>query len=163
MDLATSNRRLLKLADFLQTLPRQKFDYTSWIGDNWNGESLMTCGTTACALGWATAMPEFRRVGLQMEKIHDDYDPRSFYGQVCLKDNPGCGEEEAGMQVFGLTSDEFNFVFVPVNLENRNENGATPKQVASKIRKFVKARKAIGVTPSYVQDLLEEEARVSDW
>lgn len=62
---ATGKRRLLKLADFLETaeLPGE-FDLGTL------GESITdgqpTCGTTACALGWATTIPSFRRAGLHL-------------------------------------------------------------------------------------------------
>lgn len=45
--------RLLKLAAHLDTVPPEKFDLGHWI-----------CGTTACAVGHACSIPEFRAEGL---------------------------------------------------------------------------------------------------
>ena len=48
---------LNKLADFLETLPSEKFDLFSFRADS-DGkpqpfESIQNCGTVGCALGWA--------------------------------------------------------------------------------------------------------------
>lgn len=55
------HRRLLVLAEFLETVPDEKLSLSSWSeGDN--------CGTTGCALGWACMIPEFRAAGLGFNK-----------------------------------------------------------------------------------------------
>jgi hypothetical protein len=66
-------RRLTKLADFLENLPverpKGKFDMDSW-GEH-KGKHPPSeknyCGFSACALGWATTIPSFKRAGLQAE------------------------------------------------------------------------------------------------
>ena len=63
-------QRLLMLADFLETVPEKKFDITVWryaknSRPDISDENLTTeCGTVACAVGWACALPEFRKMGL---------------------------------------------------------------------------------------------------
>lgn len=60
---ATGKRRLLKLAQFLETaeLPG-KFVMRTWAHEIENGRP--ACGTAACAAGWATSIPSFWRAGL---------------------------------------------------------------------------------------------------
>lgn len=69
---------LLRLCDYMESLPpeaAQHFDMRSYVGHRTLGHShsvpmlpapqdLMTCGTTACALGWAVTMPEFQAQGM---------------------------------------------------------------------------------------------------
>lgn len=67
---ATGKRRLLKLADFLETadLPGS-FDMGVWADNEKNGRP--ACGTRACAMGWATTIPSFRRAGLFLNRCLD--------------------------------------------------------------------------------------------
>lgn len=49
--------RLLKLASFLRTeVPPDKFDMKWFTNARGDGICLQDCGTTACALGWATVV-----------------------------------------------------------------------------------------------------------
>lgn len=74
--------RLLLLADALRhRIPPEKFDLTSWRfspppaadedddpNENATDDDLRhACGTTACAIGWACALPEFKEEGLSWE------------------------------------------------------------------------------------------------
>lgn len=53
--------RLLALAAFLEKLPRRRFNYETWLGADWDGQPDLSCGTTACAFGWAcTIEPNLR-------------------------------------------------------------------------------------------------------
>lgn len=125
----THAKRLLKLADFLSELPRKRFYYGRWVGDNWGGKQDLSCGTTACAFGWAATMPEFRRLGLCIA-------PGFLSGVVRLKD--GGSSYSAAEKVFGLNPDEHDLLFLPA--ESGLGERATPKQVAKHIREFVKER-----------------------
>ena len=130
----TFKRRLLKLADFLETVPRKRFDYMQWVGKDWDGKSsLNNCGTTACALGWATAIPSLRRAGLRLKRrVPSNY--------VCLKEeSPNYDSaSRAAEKVFGLSFREFMWLFVPGDGHHKPSFKATPKQVARHIRRFVK-------------------------
>lgn len=119
--IAVGNRRLLKLAAFLRKLPRKRFNYESWVGEDWQGAPSLSCGTTACALGWATTMPIFRRLGLRLESIRDEDGFRNGYVSGPY------------LEVFALDSDD---LFYP----DAGESNWTPKQVAGKIERFVKNR-----------------------
>lgn len=137
--------RLLKLADFLDKLPKNRFDYCTWVGDDWEGKKDLSCGTTACALGWATTIPAFRKLGLRMIRYN------SGAGGVCLKKQEHNIIDSyddfvyslaAGKKIFGLDDIEFEYIFVPAdyNFDKKPGNNATPKQVAKHIRKFVKEK-----------------------
>ncbi len=126
-------KRLLKLADFLDALPRGRFSYSTWVGKNWKGKQDLSCGTTACALGWATTMPEFRKLGLRLFPPQDGMGAR-----VGLKNRPGTDEYDAAGEVFGLGFYDTQELFVPGDRgEDKPGDKATAKQVAKHIRRFV--------------------------
>jgi len=137
MKTAVKTKRLLKLADFLEKLPRKRFGYDTWISSpedllaKGTEDDLKNCGTTACALGWACVMPEFRRLGLRMV----DFEPCTQTSACPLG---------AAQEIFGLTLDESSYLFVPNNYngwkESPLERNATAKQVARHIRKFATRR-----------------------
>jgi hypothetical protein len=74
--------RLLKLAEFMERLPkedREHFNMGVWFmhagaghghgvspGQVVGKKEITKCGTSACALGWATTIPAFRRAGLKL-------------------------------------------------------------------------------------------------
>jgi hypothetical protein len=70
-------RRLTKLIEFMEKLPKsasKHFEMAVFLSHEYNDHhhgvpksqrDLHTCGTTACALGWAATMPYFRRLGLR--------------------------------------------------------------------------------------------------
>lgn len=80
----TAKRRLTKLIEFMETLPasaNKHFNMRYVVGHNQKDgpgtehkfdpmtiskKDLHTCGTTACALGWAATMPYFKRAGLRV-------------------------------------------------------------------------------------------------
>ena len=127
--LRTGNARLLRLAALLRTLPRKRFDYTTWVGYDWEGDPDLSCGTTACALGWATTIPSLRRAGLALTPwAHGG-------GSVTL--NGRFGALDAAEELFALEDFEARLLFAPWGA---SESRATPKQVAKKIEKFVAER-----------------------
>lgn len=148
-------KRLLKLADFLDKLPPKRFNYCKWVGDDWRGAKDLSCGTTACALGWATTIPQFRKLGLFLRP--EDACISSVYKRfevACQQGGAILESKEADMkggyshpaaaakEVFGLSYDEYTFVFVPAeSLEGFEEespaDSASAKEVATHIRKFV--------------------------
>lgn len=142
MNLATSNKRLLKLADFLEKLPRKRFDYSTWVGSSWEGAPDLSCGTTACALGWAATMPEFRRLGLRLEKPLD-----REVGYITNRKLDALYPSVAAVATFGISEEEEQYLFEgKATLEGfpdpPSQWDATPKQVAAHIRRFVKQRTA---------------------
>lgn len=138
-------QRLLSLADFLQKLPKKRFNYNHWVGEDWGGKADLSCGTTACALGWATTMPAFRRLGLRL--VNNE---ALGFGVVTMKGSnfDDDSSTDAAHQVFGLDNREFEYLFTPegdslseIGLTERGPGeDATAKEVARHIRSFVKAK-----------------------
>ncbi len=140
------NGRLLRLAEFLENLPPERFDYSRWVGKDWEGKPDLSCGTTACALGWAATMPEFQELGLSLGVIYSDI------GGVFL--NGFYSPREAARVAFGLSPVEYAFLFDPVAAADIGEDDpdiylwsppsrdASAAEVAGHIRKYVKWRSA---------------------
>jgi len=74
--------RILKLCSFMEKLPRaanKHFNMRAFWNDESRGHDhpvpttvadiLHSCGTTACALGWAATMPYFKKRGLRFNKF----------------------------------------------------------------------------------------------
>src|SRR6185436_3350004 len=128
-------KRLHKLFDFMESLPRSANNHFSMRGyiehasiehrhelsNKPTVRDLHACGTTACALGWATTVPALRRAGLTL-----DIDP--VYGV----------DVEGSYEVFGIDYepgapiDEWDALFGPENEDK------TPKAWAKRVRKLLK-------------------------
>ena len=128
--------RLEKLHAFLGTVKPKKFFFGSWATDQndiYRKPDLNVCGTTACALGWAGSMPEFRKRGLKL-KWSDD----NSMGWVELSNKDG-GEplmsEYAGAEFFGLSNHEADELFIP-SFSNGQDRTPLPKY-RRKLRKFI--------------------------
>lgn len=125
----TFKARLLRLADFLDTLEPARFDFNRWVGLSWGGKEDLSCGTTACGLGWATTIPEFRELGLRMLRKAPEHAGSPFhvnYGFVGLAESKVTGDEEnpswlhvleATQKVFGLDEEQTTHLFTPCDLE----------------------------------------------
>ena len=150
--------RLLKLADFLAQLPPDRFNFATWVGDTEWQQGLLAqgCGTTACALGWATAIPEFAELGLVIVKGWQE-DKHGVPAHVRLKgDDQGDFWQAtlaATRHVFGMDELETNLLFTPTECESEEEDDQSPSEgfedgrlprdasawaVAEHIRQFVK-------------------------
>lgn len=129
--------RLLKLADFLEKLPNRKFYLGSWIGGNWDeGDDeahgdLNRCGTTACALGWATMLP-FAKT----EKVR--LCPDQTKGTFMIGKNY-VEPEHAARKLFGVSYTEFTELFYPSGLADGLYT-ITPKDYAKELRTWVSVR-----------------------
>lgn len=106
-------KRVLKLADFLKAVPRKRFSMETWC----SGDGLNQCGTTGCAGGWATTMPAFQRLGLNMTET-------GSVDHVKLEEIFG----SEATAIFLLKDDELTG-------ENRKD---TPKRVAKILTKRVR-------------------------
>ena len=131
--------RLEKLHAFLGTVKPKKFFFGSWATDQndiYRKPDLNVCGTTACALGWAASMPEFRKRGL---KMHWDGHWEEAY--PVLKDKYGEEHtgEDAGAEFFGLSYDEADELFIP-NF-GQNEENLPLSQYRRRLRKFIDRKK----------------------
>lgn len=145
-----NEERLLKLAAFLDKLPPERFNFNVWVGDTWKETQDLSCGTSACAMGWAATMPEFRKLGVRLCK-------RGGLGIVAM-DIADIGYIKGGCNVaehlFEISEKEAEHLFVPHERENEDYDygydddddddlgdrlgrKATPKEVAAHIRAFV--------------------------
>lgn len=120
--------RLLKLAALLETIPTRKFDMGTWgdFGATPTGTE-PRCATRACALGWATAIPEFNRKGLKLVARPGDY----MMAKVVYK---GVEGTEAGQKFFGLTAGQAEYLF--------HDGSYTAKRKAHEIRELVRTNGA---------------------
>lgn len=124
--------RLEKLAEFLQTISRKQFNMENWYIRK------PDCGTVACAAGWATHIPSFRRAGFKLlrEKYLLKGDEYTHFSPV-YKNNGGM---DAVQTFFNLNDDDAWHLF-------GDDTKRTPKQEAKVLRQYVKARRiAPGVT-----------------
>lgn len=135
MTLTESNRRLLVLVALLKTVPDERFDYNRWVGRDWQGMPDFSCGTSACAGGWATTIPEFREEGLSLLPASEDRGGYIRYQSVSMP-YPLYGYS-ALAECFGLTWSVAQYLFTP---EDEEEEKYTAAQVAGKIEAFVTAR-----------------------
>jgi hypothetical protein len=129
------NRRLLVLAEFLEKLPEKRFNYEYWVGPNWDGTDLVNCKTTACALGWCAAIPEFKALGVEVYRAseHD-------FG-VKMGESSGSTWKDSwstGGRLFALSEMEFGDLFIAGG--DSPPGNATASEVAAHIRRFVASR-----------------------
>lgn len=122
---AVGRHRLLVLADFLERgdLREGKFDMGQWTNVSFCSK-LGDCGTSACALGWATQIPAFRRAGLYLD----------LYGQPTMAGSHH--PLEAAQQLFGLTWQDADYLFIPDD-DNDLAGKRGRKVVVGRIRKLV--------------------------
>ena len=143
-------RRLLQLVDVLRKLPVKRFNYSTWVGKDWGGAPDLSCGTTACALGWATTIPALRRAGLRLGKIPNDDDFQPFAPHM-VGDTPSYDSSEyVAAEVFGLSFDEYAYLFIPgsdvpdeyagILEDNGPGDNASAKKVAMHIKNFVETK-----------------------
>ena len=121
----TGERRLLKLCDFLEKLPRGKFDFAAVRGER-------HCGTIGCAIGHTPEV--FPRLV-------------SAVGWTVITVTGQSGFSATGSFLFGISQKMAAYLFYPEcqlsvshDLPNLRSD-ATPKQVARMLRKFVRLAK----------------------
>lgn len=126
-----SVRRLTVLANFLGQVNNDLFRMNSWgIAYPESSETVLaeelsatdmnnpTCNTTACALGWAAVIPEFKELGLSLRLESHGCD-EAHYGVYFLDKTAGphevyMGEDEvAARNFFNLTADQASYLFMP--------------------------------------------------
>jgi hypothetical protein len=143
-------RRLLLLCTFLEKLPPSKrFSYRKWVGDDWQGLPDLSCGTSACALGWGTVIPSFRKLGLRLFRPGPD-DLGGYVGLKNHRCNSMAAPWHASKKLFGLNEEEAAYIFTPDcdlpsyafmnddwGLKMSPAYNASAKQVAKHIRAFV--------------------------
>lgn len=131
-------RRLTILADYMDALPRsaaKHFDMEYFAahkglddhglyGKILKAGDLATCGTVACAFGWACTIPSFKRAGLNLQ-LRGDFGA-AYFGEYSAGQNLIAAEK-----FFDIKYRDANHLFghwVPVR---------TPKQWAARCRKYL--------------------------
>lgn len=130
---------LLELAALLDELPEGRFDYDTWVGLNWGGNPDLSCGTTACAAGWATTLPSFRERGLGLISLRG-------LGEVVINKSSKFGIH-AMAEALDISYREAEALFVPEILDLEldvwsPDRRASAKDVATHIRGWVAAKTA---------------------
>lgn len=136
---ATSNRRLLKLANFLSALPRRSFDFSKWVAET-EKRNGTHCGTTCCAVGW---MPRVDARNWRWEKRST----LGFQPALCTGSKQWPTDDAA--KYFGISLTEASYLFVPDDTsysEGNLPDTAPPKRVAQHIRRFVARRTKHGTS-----------------
>jgi hypothetical protein len=146
------NKRLLYLAGKLSRLPPERFYYGDYVGMDWKGAKDLSCGTTACAIGWAGSMPKFQALGLTLDykrAVFQDIFSKEMVldGTRAIRDSQtGRTGFAAGQRVFAISRAEAAGLFLPDEYSDLLETtapfaSADAKEVANWIRSFVKARR----------------------
>ena len=139
--------RLEALADLLDQIEDHQFGYGSWVGGDWEGRDDFSCGTTACALGWATTIEKDLSMNRDDQCVHLDKSVGADWYDDEFK-----GTDAASIY-YGITSQEAHQLFVPqvmcedwlgyeVDVRGMDSlwsprNDASRDEVADHIRKFV--------------------------
>lgn len=124
------NRRLLKVADFLDKLDKSKFDYSEVVS-KYEGN----CGTVCCALGW---LPSIFKKDFSWTEVNYGWIVGFDRLEVVRKGQRRDDIFALASQYFSITEWESSLLFDPDN--NNLGDDATPKQVARHIRRFVSKR-----------------------
>ena len=127
---ATGKRRLLKLAVFLETeVPEDLFSMDVW-GHGQGRGGRLHCGTAACALGWATTIPQLHQAGATF--AHPGAD-NVFSRRRCPL--------RVAKDVFSMNTEQFHKIFAPPDMVDlHGKRGA--RIVAKRIRKLVASKAA---------------------
>lgn len=114
-----NRERLTKLADFLDTVPEPAFNIDRWQG---------SCGTVACAVGWATKIPEFIEAGFKMMNMG------SYYESVPVFENRF--RWNAVTEFFDINYEQAMYLFSGFKYDMPGWQ-VTPAMVAERIREVL--------------------------
>lgn len=132
--------RLLKLADFLDKLPRKKFDFGCVINGPSPTRKTMDCGSVACGIGWTPAVFPRLVEGYKIAKEEDGLQ----HWDVRVKANPRKFNTyfKTAAHLFGLDNDTAYALFTPGQQHRIGEGDlfcdSKPQDLSGLIRRFVK-------------------------
>lgn len=137
-----AKRRLLRLADFLEKeVTNHQFDFSTF-GNTLNRytpngtdalKDANLCGTSACALGWAPALPFARKLGFKLEV-------RSHGVPTFTRKGKPVSTNTVARDLFGLDHASWSYIFYPSVLNCGGGDDETRETVAEGIRKFCSIR-----------------------
>lgn len=126
-------RRLLKLADLLEADAKNKkgirFDLLSWGHVN-DPDEVLSCDTTACAMGLAAVSGVFRRQGLKC---------RIRKGVINIGFGRSWDAMKATQRIFQITRDDTHDLFITAWNLPAISGAEGERAVAKRIRDFVAA------------------------
>ena len=142
------NTHLLKiLADFLDSdaVAPEKFHLSTWIDEDIEAETFpelerklkdseIDCGYTACAIGWACTLPEFKEAGLRFDLglnvpyVESEGEPQSVADWTSIAPLA---------KLFDTTTENITWLFLPSSYDETEENPITPISVAERIRDLI--------------------------
>lgn len=138
-----AKRRLLQLAELLESPAVEKhFNFSHWgvssvTPENCPLAEAEACGTTACALGWAPALPFAKSLGITLDVTSE----AGNLGGTFRRNGREIGPDYVARLLFGLNRGQSDMLFYPGSSPIGNLYGdATPRLVAENIRKFVQVR-----------------------
>lgn len=134
-----NKKRLLKLADFLETVPAKAFNIRNWQRDpatKPEGKTPGECGFAGCAVGWAVHAKLFR--GLKFGEYEYGSNVPHYQGEYEWEAVSTLFDINNGCNGTGQFQDaEFLFCGLSYDID------PTPKQVAKRIRAFVASNGAV--------------------
>lgn len=130
-------RRLNKLADFLDGLDPKKFDFASVVAKSYRDQNGRLCGSVCCAIGWTPVV--FPRVVEWGSELYCRISPT-------IRQSGLADFLDVGKSLFGLSYRESDALFSPLRAipwwpKRYISENALPKTVAKSIRKFIEWKK----------------------
>ncbi len=130
--------RILKLATYLEgpvaaahkRTKGRKFNMGSWASDAKIGVTRNLCGTSGCALGFASVVFK-RQIRLSERGERSPWEP--LYTPVLVRD-PDVRGQHVGIAFFGMTREQACHAFVPERSDGMGTVNRTPKQAAKVLR-----------------------------
>lgn len=136
--------RLVKLANFLENLPDEMWDYSVIRTQDkrvckTDKATKISCGTTACAIGWTpNVFPEHIGSKVEYDSVYDTVIDLTVY----LKKNKNLEIRCWASDFFGLSKRDVGLIFLAEDCYNfygvSNPENVTRKMVADKLYEIVK-------------------------
>lgn len=139
--------RMLRLAEFLDMVPRDQFDFSTTREEKREGGAV--CGTVGCAIGWApNALPDCCSVR-NGSSFTGCYSPVFSVNGVEVTPSH-CIWSDVAEKLFDISESDAIRLFTPWNRAPHDgsvaQDNASPKTVAKRLRDYVAWAK---VTPFY--------------
>lgn len=153
-----NKERLIKLKEFLSTVDVNRFNMKTWFETTDVDESCdmtsvfffdveddeeqlphfpvkeVSCGTAACAMGWACMIPEFQKEGLQLVCPESEYPRNKFQGTPIYNDGKNVHSEfGACVEFFDITWKQAYYLFDPSEYDPKIQDTVRPRHVISRI------------------------------
>lgn len=126
-------KRLWMLADYIEfAVKPERFAMHVW----WDGEGRKgnLCGTQACAMGWATTIPAFKKAGLCLRYTSSNGGYPAVRHKVTADDSRWIWSHKPGEvvkdsdngkvadRIFGISSDDYTYLFADTDAQCRQRS-----------------------------------------